>query len=190
MTSSPTLAPGSSYYSVVAEVPTALAERVLAWRSAHRLVDAGARSCHITVLITQCDSLNDSQPDFQPESQRDPVSGLSAALAGFGVIRVRLGLPETFEPVSPVTYLPLLQGAEQLGQLHWVCQQVVGASASPFAYVPHLTLAHSNSQGLLAASQRDFADLEPALTDFELRELKISRYSDGSWQELGAIPLL
>ncbi|WP_237204432.1 2'-5' RNA ligase family protein [Rothia nasimurium] len=154
-----------------------MAEYLVAWRARQGLTGPAAESCHITVLMCE------------DAGAHEPLETLGRVLAGWGPVEVELGGAETFEPVTPVTYLPVVAGADQLQNIHRTCQQAVGESASPFPYTPHLTLANHAPSPALAASLRDFATLPPELERFTVGQLTVYRYSSGSWQELGTIDL-
>lgn len=173
MVSSPTIDPDRRYLSVVAEVPAALAEHILAWRASQGLA---AESCHITLLISQ-------------DTSADPLGALEQALLGLDPVQVSLGPAATFEPVTPVTYLPVVAGADRLTLIHAACQRAVGESVSPFPYEPHLTLANHAPAPALAASLRDFASLPADLATFSISQLSVYRFRAGSWQLLGTVCL-
>lgn len=176
MVSSPTIDPDRSYLSVVAEVPAALAERLVSWRASQGIVGPVAESCHITILISE-------------DAGGDPLGALEQAVTGIGPVQVSLGPAATFEPVTPVTYLPVVAGADRLTLIHAACQRAVGDSVSPFPYEPHLTLANHAPAPALAASLRDFASLPADLATFSISQLSVYRFRAGSWQQLGTANL-
>ncbi|MFW0170372.1 2'-5' RNA ligase family protein [Rothia sp. CCM 9417] len=177
MSASPTLVPGASYLSVLAEVPGSLAERVVGWRAERGLVGPAVETCHITVLIGA---------DQSGESLLEVLAGRLACLKPF---EVTLGSPLSFEPVTPVTYLPVVGGAWQLARAHTLCTEVVGPSVSPFPYEPHVTLAHQNDPAILRASIADFSDLPHELTRFAVSRLGVYRFVEGGWEALGIVSL-
>ncbi|MGV3149121.1 2'-5' RNA ligase family protein [Rothia sp. 11273D007AR] len=176
MASSPTIDPDRRYLSIVAEVPAAVAEYLVSWRASQGLVGPAAQSCHITILISE-------------DAGGDPLGAIEQAVMGLDPVQVSLGAATSFEPVTPVTYLPVTTGADGLTLLHAACQQAVGESVSPFPYEPHLTLANHAPAPALAASLRDFATLPPALAHFTVNRLTVYRFSAGSWQQLGTVNL-
>lgn len=176
MTVSPTLSQDAGYISVLAEVPEALAQTILDWRQAQGAEPTPANlSCHITVLIA---------PDTD-----SPLPVLSDALAGTAPIAVELGAPASFAPLTPVTYLPLVSGAQEFDALHSLSVQALGGSASPFPYAPHLTLANQLPAEALEASLRDFGNLPQELTAFSVNTLRVYRYRAQTWEYLGTISL-
>lgn len=178
MAVSPTLLPGGGYLSIIARVPPPLAERIVRWRRECGMVGAVAESCHITLLIAQ------------DAAEEGKLGQLEAALAGHGAVEVVLGEPESFQPASPVTYLPLARGADCFRYLHRRCVELLGKSESPFPYEPHLTLAHGLEEAALARSLRDFAGLDAQLTGFRIEQLQAYRYTGETWQHLADISLL
>ena len=178
MAVSPTLLPGGGYLSIIARVPPPLAERIVRWRREYSMVGAVAESCHITLLIAQ------------DAAEEGKLGQLKAALAGHGAVEVVLGEPESFQPASPVTYLPLVRGSDCFRYLHRRCVELLGKSESPFPYEPHLTLAHGLEEAALARSLRDFAGLDAQLTGFRIEQLQAYRYTGETWQHLADISLL
>lgn len=176
MISSPTIDPDRRYLSIVAGVPAVVAERLVAWRAGQGLVGPAAESCHITVLISE-------------DAGGNPLNSLEQAVTGLGPVQVGLGPVASFEPVTPVTYLPIVAGADRLTLIHAACQRAVGESVSPFPYEPHLTLANHAPAPALAASLQDFASLPPELSNFTIDQLTVYRYHSGSWQQLGTVNL-
>ncbi|WP_237224078.1 2'-5' RNA ligase family protein [Rothia nasisuis] len=176
MISSPTIDPDRRYLSIVAGVPAVVAERLVAWRAGQGLVGPAAESCHITVLISE-------------DAGGNPLNALRRAVAGLGPVQVGLGPVASFEPVTPVTYLPVVVGSDRLNLIHTACQKAVGESVSPFPYEPHLTLANHAPVPALEASLRDFAALPAELARFTLTDLTVYRFREGSWQELGKVRL-
>lgn len=153
-----------------------LSARLVSWRASQGLVGPVAESCHITILISE-------------DAGGDPLRSIEQVVAGIGPVQVDLGPAATFEPVTPVTYLPVVAGADRLTLIHVACQKAVGESVSPFPYEPHLTLANHAPAPALAASLRDFATLPPALARFTVNRLTVYRFSAGSWQQLGTVNL-
>lgn len=153
-----------------------MAEYLVSWRASQGLVGPAAQSCHITILISE-------------DAGGDPLRSIEQVVAGIGPVQVDLGPAATFEPVTPVTYLPVIAGADRLTLIHAACQKAVGESVSPFPYEPHLTLANHAPAPALAASLHDFATLPPALARFTVNRLTVYRFSAGSWQQLGTVRL-
>lgn len=176
MSVSPTLLEGASYLSVLAELPSSLVERIVSWRAQHGLTGHWVGSCHITVLIG-------------PDPGQNPLARLSDRLAQLDSFVVTLGSPSSFEPVTSVSYLPVVGGLEEFLASHSLCAEVVGQSVSPFPYIPHVTLVNQSDSALLQASLVDFSDLPKELTCFQVQRLGVYRFAGGSWRKLGSIEL-
>ncbi|MDO4897744.1 MAG: 2'-5' RNA ligase family protein [Rothia sp. (in: high G+C Gram-positive bacteria)] len=174
---SPTLRENRSYLSLIARVPAALAEHIVSWRLAQGASGQVVSSIHITVLIAH------------EEDGGCALTRLRQEFAGHGAIEVQLGEPASFEPVAPVTYLPLGEGAACFSEVHQRSIELVGPSASPFDYTPHLTLAHGLGDAARAASLEYFQQLPEGLDRFEVTELAVYRFTEGSWEHLGDVPL-
>lgn len=153
-----------------------VSERLVSWRASQGIVGPVAESCHITILISE-------------DAGGAPLRSIEQAVTGIGPVQVGLGPAATFEPVTPVTYLPLVAGADRLTLIHAACQKAAGESVSPFPYEPHLTLANHAPAPALAASLHDFASLPPDLARFTVNRLTVYRFSAGSWQQLGTVNL-
>lgn len=174
---SPTLLAQQRYISVLAKVPDELAQFIVGWRQAQpEIMDAG--SVHITVLVAP----GTQEPDLA-------FKALKNALQGAGRVKVLLGEPESFVPVTSVSYLPLLQGAEELAILNRRAEEAVGASASPFDYHPHVTLAQHVPTEVLERSLMDFEDIPSSLAQFELCCVRVYVFDGYQWGAIGSIDL-
>ena len=160
---SPTLQGQEGYLSLILPLPAALSRRIRAWRQAQ-----GAEG---------------------QLAQADPLALLADRLAVRGPLKISLGAPLSFEPTTPVTYLPVEEGRAELEALHGVCQELLGPSASPFPYVPHVTLAHDLGREALDESLTFFADLPADEVSFSVSDLLVYRLRAGTWQPLGRVGL-
>lgn len=174
---SPTLLAQQRYVSVLAKVPEELASYILGWRRAQpEIQEAG--SVHITVLVAH----EEGSPTAAFESLR-------RLLAGSGSFTVRLGAPASFAPVTAVSYLPVQEGTSKLQGLNMLAEQALGASASPFDYHPHVTLAQHVSDDVLARSLLDFEDIPEYLATFEVSCVRVYLYDGFTWGAIGSITL-
>lgn len=172
---SPTLVPGEQYISVLAPVPDALSERIFAWQQQHHVAFARRRS-HITVHIAV-------QPGLQQIQEAAQKLGEQSSFI------VALGEPASFLPETSVSFLPVGQGASVLHALREVSATSLGPSASPFEYIPHLTLAYQIEESALRESLEEFADLPQELLTFEVEQVGIFRYTGSEWKLLQEVPL-
>lgn len=175
---SPTLQGQEGYLSLILPLPAALSRRIRAWRQAQGAEGQLAQASHITLLILE-----------EQAAPADPLALLADRLAGRGPLKISLGAPLSFEPTTPVTYLPVEEGRAELEALHGVCQELLGPSASPFPYVPHVTLAHDLGREALDESLTFFADLPADEVSFSVSDLLVYRLRAGTWQPLGRVGL-
>ena len=173
---SPTLVGSARYLSVLAPVPDALGERIASWRARH--TPDQRHHAHITVHVCR-----------EPAHLAARLEIMRQRLADHGPVAVKLGEPASFEPESPVTYLPVTHGAQRLTWLNQLSAQVLGPSASPFPFIPHLTLGMRLPAPALAESLRHFAQIPEELDHFEVDQLLVSEYESGQWWDHAVIPL-
>lgn len=172
---SPTLEPGEQYISVLAPVPDALSGRIFAWQQQHHVAHARRRS-HITVHIAA-----------QPAPQQ--IEEVTQKLSDQRSFTVELGEPASFLPETSVSFLPVEQGTRNLWALREVSSACLGPSASPFEYIPHLTLAYQLDESALRESLEEFADLPQELLTFAVERVGIFRYTGSEWELLQEVPL-
>lgn len=165
---SPTLGQGEQYLSVTATVPLALSERIVDWHRRRGLECPRTRS-HITLHIAAVDGYRPVGPDFEK------------AIRSHLPLAVSVGKAATFLPTTPVTYLPLVEGLEGFESLHDQCKRYLGPSASPFDFVPHLTVAHQLEVEDLQAAVADFSDLPEDLARFMIEEIRLSFFDGKRW---------
>ncbi len=100
---------------------------------------------------------------------------------------IRLLGTGTFRPVSPVVYLALGEGAEQVTALEGTVRAGVLDSERAFPFHPHVTLAHGVDEEHLDRVAAEMADFD---VSFEVSSLRLYRYgSDATWQALSDHPL-
>ncbi len=174
---SPTLLAQQRYVSILAKVPDELAQYVLAWRDDQpEIEDSG--SVHITVLVSPA-----------PDNMCDVYGNLGSALNGTGCIPVSVGQPASFSPITAVSYLTIDEGADELIQINAVSEHAAGASASPFDYHPHITLAQHVPESVLLRSLEYFAHIPEHLKHFEIDTLRVYEFDGAMWRGIGSIDL-
>lgn len=88
-----------------------------------------------------------------PAARLGEVSELLGRVAsGTAPLRVRLGPPATFFPLSPVVYSPLIEGAGQVRALRRLVAVAPLERRSQWPYVPHVTLHEDATQGRIEAA--------------------------------------
>ena len=92
-------------------------------------------------------------------------------------------------PVTEVDYLSIDCGADALHQLHQVCVRELGECATPFPYVPHITLGQNLCPGQVAEAKTVFDALPAAERSFAVDALHAYAYDGAEWELLGSIDL-
>ena len=92
-------------------------------------------------------------------------------------------------PVTEVDYLSIDCGADALHQLHQVCVRELGECATPFPYVPHITLGQNLCPGQVAEAKTVFDALPAAERSFAVNALHAYAYDGAEWALLGSVAL-
>ena len=174
---SPTLLAQQRYVSILAKVPDELAHYVLAWRDAQPEIDDSG-SVHITVMVSP-----------EPDNMGNVFESLRNALSGTGSIPVTVGEPASFSPITAVSYLTIDEGADELIRLNAISEHAAGASASPFDYHPHITLAQHVPENVILRSLEHFAQIPERLKHFEIDTLRVYEFDGQMWRGIGSIDL-
>lgn len=175
--SSPTLKPGRGYLSLIAQVPEPLASLVLEWKLKQGLQ---ALSPHITVYVREMDEGVKSGWNS---------AGLADALRALSPVKVLIGGVKTFRPLTSVDYLAVERGTEDLQALHQVCVNELGQWATPFPYVPHITLAQNLERGQIEHAKTVFENLPVIERSFTVDALHAYSYDGEQWSPLGSIDM-
>lgn len=133
---------------------------------------------HITLL----------PPHEVTDAEIDGVVGhLEVVAAATEPFRVHLRGTGTFEPVSPVVFVGVVQGISQCEQLAAGVRQGPLVIERLFPYHPHVTVAHHLPEEQL---ERAFTDLEDFDVAFDVGEMWVYLHDDVSgWQPDRAFPL-
>lgn len=144
---------------VVLVVPDPIGSDVAAARAAVGDELGEAIPTHITLL----------PPTRITESERAVLDEhLRAVAAARGPVRIALDGSDTFRPVSDVVFLSVGGGAQDCVDLHAeVCGGPV-PSPSPFAFHPHITLAHDLDAAVLDRVAATYADVATAFVVAEM----------------------
>jgi len=87
----------------------------------------------------------------------------------------------TFRPISPVSFINVVQGASECGDLAARAMDGMLAQAPRFPFHPHVTLAHEVPEPVLDQAQADFANLHAR---FSADALWLYRHhDDGVWRK-------
>ena len=115
------------------------------------------------------------------------IAHLEQVAAGMEPFRVHLRGTGTFEPVSPVVFIGVVEGISQCEQLAADVRQGPLVIERVFPYHPHVTVAHHLPEERL---ERAFTDLEDFDAAFDVSELWMYLHDDVSgWQPTKAFPL-
>lgn len=133
---------------------------------------------HITLL----------PPHEVPEDDIDPViAHLEHVAARMKPFRVHLRGTGTFEPVSPVVFIGVVEGISQCEQLAADVRHGPLAIERVFPYHPHVTVAHDLPGEQLDRAFSDLGDFDAA---FDVAELWMYLHDEVSgWQPTKAFPL-
>lgn len=100
---------------------------------------------------------------------------------------IRLRGTGTFRPVSPVVFLALDDGAQEVAALEETVRAGVLGSERAFPFHPHVTLAHGVPDDCLDRAVTEMAGLD---VSFEVDSLRLYRYgADAMWHALSDHPL-
>ena len=157
---SPTLKEGQRYLSLIAHVPDPLASRLLGWKREQDI--AVGLSAHVTVYVGQLSE--------KVEAGWRSVK-FAQALGDTGTVRLQVGGVSTFRPVTEV------------------CVRELGECATPFPYVPHITLGQNLCPGQVAEAKTVFDALPAAERSFAVDALHAYAYDGAEWELLGSIDL-
>lgn len=93
----------------------------------------------------------------EPGDVEEIEAHLARAAAAHGPFRVRLQGAGTFRPVSPVVFVPLVEGAQGCAALERSVRSGVLHQELRFAYHPHVTVAHEVPDAQLDAAEAGVA---------------------------------
>jgi 2'-5' RNA ligase len=162
-----------SNIGVAIAVPQPYRDDLQAWRE--RFGDPNARAIvpHVTLL----------PPTLVPDDELDAIEKhLGVAAADARLFSLRLRGTGTFRPVSPVVFVPLVEGISECEQLERAVRSGPLDRDTRFPYHPHVTVAHDLPDPAL---DRAF----DALADYDAR-FDVSTFSlfaqdrVGVWQPL------
>lgn len=109
------------------------------------------------------------------------------AAAGMEPFEIHLRGTGTFLPVSPVVYVALRSGGDEVAALEERVRCGVLGSERAFPFHPHVTLAHAVPPECLDRAGRDMAGFEARFT---VTCVRLYRYGpDGVWHPVTDLPL-
>lgn len=172
--------PGAAVIGLTVSLPEPWAAQVRLVRAAAGDPLSASVPPHITLL----------PPTAVPEGELDAViahvARVAAAHAPF-VLATRG--TDTFRPVSPVVFLRVTEGADELDALQRDVRTAAGPLDVPlrFPFHPHVTLAHEVDDSSLDEAERAGRDIAVELVVAHLDLYRLA--ADSSWQILSGPPL-
>ena len=157
---------------IAIEVPAPLGERI---DEARRGYEPGHHRmpAHITLI-----------PPF--DADEDAVLGIRQHLAAVArqqaPFTIAIAGVGTFLPTSPVVFAQVSEGADACERLAAALRTGPLAIESRFAYHPHVTLAHTEDEAVLAQAQADFAD---AAAVFAVSSFRLYEHRSQAWVPIG-----
>ncbi len=167
----PPLAEGELWIGVSIAVPDPYGAQLADARARFRDPAASLVPPHVTLL-------------GPTKARRDDLAVVDDYLATVAVrhqpFELRLAGAATFRPVSPVAFVPVVQGGPACAALVDDLRTGPLAQELRFEYHPHVTVAHGVADDLLDAAQTGMADFAA-----EFSVTAFSRYeqgTDGQWR--------
>ncbi|MDQ4046356.1 MAG: 2'-5' RNA ligase family protein [Actinomycetota bacterium] len=154
---------------VILGFPPGIAEELQRWRASFGDPMATVIPAHITLVTTT--------PTNDWEAARDHVRAVARTQAPFMVTIAGTG---SFRPVSPVVFIKVEEGFEECVELHGKLQTGPLARELPFAYHPHVTIAHDVAPESLDEAETVLKDYRAA---FPVVSMGLYEHdADGIWQ--------
>ena len=149
----------------------------------HYRIDSGDESArHIPTHITLLPPHEVAESDID-----DIVAHLGEVASGTQPFRVHLRGTGTFQPVSPVVFVGVVEGISACEQLEAAVRQGPLVLERAFPYHPHVTVAHHLPEHQL---ERAFTDLEDFDAQFDVHEVWMYLHDEVSgWQPTKAFAL-
>lgn len=154
---------------VILGFPPDIAEELQRWRASFGDPMATVIPAHITLVTTT--------PTDDWEAARDHVREVARTQAPFMVTIAGTG---SFRPVSPVVFINVEEGFEECVDLHEKLQTGPLARELPFAYHPHVTIAHDVAPESLDEAETVLKDYRAT---FPVVSMGLYEHdTDGIWQ--------
>jgi 2'-5' RNA ligase len=167
----PAKADGSTTIGIAIAVPEPWATQVKVARERYGDPQANFIPTHVT-LFPPIDIA------YQQLSEID--KHLENVASDMWPFRVQLRGAATFRPVSPVVFLPLVEGISGCERIEKTIRSGPLAKRRKFPFHPHVTLAHELTEEVLDQAFAEFADFQAIFVAdrFSLYQ----QDADGSWQ--------
>lgn len=156
---------------VILGFPPDIAEELQRWRASFGDPLATVVPAHITLVTTT--------PTDDWEATREHVRAVARRQRPFTITIAGTG---TFRPVSPVVFINVEEGFGQCVELHRELQQGPLERDLPFAYHPHVTIAHDVAPESLDEAEAVLRDYRAT---FPVVSMGLYEHgADGIWQLL------
>ena len=154
---------------VILGFPAEIADELQRWRASFGDPLAGVVPAHITLVTTT--------PTQDWEATRRHVREVARCQSPFMVTIAGTG---TFRPVSPVVFINVADGFDECIDLHRKLQQGPLHRELPFAYHPHVTIAHDVAPESLDEAETVLKDYRAT---FPVVSMGLYEHdADGIWQ--------
>jgi len=140
-------------FGVAVGLPEPITAELQVWRQRFGDPHAAGIPPHITLL---------PPTGLHPERLADVEDHLCDVAAREWPFQVHLRGTGTFRPVSPVVFVPLVRGIAECERVHQRVRSGPLARELPFAYHPHVTVAHDVGERALDWAFAELADYEAA----------------------------
>lgn len=160
-------APHSDSLGVIISLPPALANELNRWRESFAGPTAAAIPPHVTLVSGRATT-----------SWREAAEHVRSVAAAAAPFTVSLRGTGTFEPISPVVFLNLVDGVPECVALH---EQLLDGPVDhllDFDYHPHLTVAHDLDPDAMARAKTEMADF---VAEFDVTSIGLYDYSPSGW---------
>lgn len=160
-------APHADSLGVIISLPPSLAAVLAEKRAEYAGPGAAAVPPHITLVSGRA---SESWPEAAEHVRR--------VAAQCGPFRLSLRGTATFEPISPVVYLNVAEGADECAALHEKLLLGPLEHLLDFDFHPHLTVAHDLDEETMVRAKAEMAGFE---ADFEVAGIGLFDYIGGNW---------
>ncbi|MEV8181919.1 2'-5' RNA ligase family protein [Specibacter sp. NPDC078692] len=162
-----TAAPHTDSLGVVISLPPSLAEVLGEKRAMYAGPGTAVVAPHITLVSGRA-----------WESWTAAEEHVRKVAAEFVPFKLSLRGTGTFEPVSPVVFLNVDDGAADCAALHAKLLEGPLEHLLEFSFHPHLTIAHALDADTMARAKAEMVDFE---AEFEVTSIGLFDYIEGTW---------
>lgn len=159
--------PQSGSLGVIISLPEVLAQELSARRADYGGAEAAVVPPHITLVSGAASG--------EWEEAAEHVRRVAAAGEPFTISLRGVG---SFEPISPVVFLTVTEGAQNCVELHQALLEGPLDHLLDFEFHPHLTIAHDLDADTM---NRAKAELSAFAADFKVNSIGLFDYLAGAW---------